>query len=287
MKEFGKPFEKYEPIAVANLSFPNNPQYFANMREFGAKISDTDELMELKPEANYRLYYEKSMKEGSLVLPIGKLSIGAKEKLDQIMVGVAPAANVYQIPPNQKDLSVLIKNTLAYYDYYLVEFGLNICLKHGVNIPDVNFEVDLYNDLEDERSRVTAYSVAPADTIKEVTIISGQVGINISKLLELIPSPLSKPIADALDLKINPIKFSWKLKRYEIDTSGPKNYNVMWRIYNTDNVQSFNPLMIIKVKKGVKKIFAKARIFYALKTGHFKPVSVRSDEKEISIFPFA
>ncbi len=63
-----------------------------------------------------------------------------------------------------------------------------------------------------------------------------------------------------------------------------KNYNLYWKIYQTDTVQSFNPTMILKVRKNVKKITAKAKCIYKLKTvwWDYAP-DIKTDSKEIKI----
>lgn len=283
-KKFGKRFERYEPFGVAHLSFPNTRPHFSNIQKFGAKVSDINELTELTPEPTRMLAAEKSVAASLRILTDDKLIKDGKEKLKQIQIEVAPVANVYPIPPKQKDLSESIKNTMSYFRYYVVELGLNICVGREAKIPEVNFEVDIYSEGK-ERTDTTTHSLAPTDTIRTIKIIGGKIGFNITKALKLIPAPIGTMLPDILTIDINPIEFEWKLKRYDIDTSGPRNYKARWHIYGTDNVQSFNPTMILRAKKKLRKIYAKARITYGLKSGFLKPIGVYSDEKEIKILP--
>jgi hypothetical protein len=284
MKKFGEPFKTYEPFKVAHLSFPNTSAHFTNIQKFGAKIPDINELTELTPEPTHTLAVQKPVATSLRILTDDKLIEDGKEKLKQIEIGVAPVANVYPIPPKQKDLSESIKNTMSYFKYYVVELGLNICVGREAKIPEVNFEVDIYSE-GTERTDATTHSLAPTDTIRTIKIISGKIGLNITKALQLIPAPIGTKLPDILTIDINPIEFEWKLKRYDIDASGPRNYKARWHIYGTDNVQSFNPTMILRAKKKLRKIYAKARVTYGLKTGFLKPIGVYSDEKEIRILP--
>jgi len=152
-------------------------------------------------------------------------------------------------------------------------------------IPNLKFEADLYSDGID-RTDVTTNSVAPTDSIKTVLSIEGKISIGISKLLQLIPGPIGTEIPNLLGIDLNPIPFKWTLQKYEIDTSGPLDYNASWRIYETDNVQSFNPIMILKAKKRISKITAKVRVTYELKTSILSDSQFRSKAIKVPILPF-
>ena len=151
-------------------------------------------------------------------------------------------------------------------------------------IPGLVFEVDLRSDGKD-RTDVTAYDVMPNDKIKRVKVIEGKISLGVSKLLGLMPGLIGKVLPNLLSIDINPWEFSWELPRYQIDTSGPKNYHIYWRLYDTEVVQGFNPTMIVKVRKGVNKLTAMVRALYQIKTGLLSPKEVRSDEKVIPILP--
>lgn len=56
-----------------------------------------------------------------------QLSADSKKKvLKEVEVGVAPVARVYSISPGQSDLSNAIKKSMPYFNYYVVELGLNV-----------------------------------------------------------------------------------------------------------------------------------------------------------------
>ena len=111
--------------------------------------------------------------------------------------------------------------------------------------------------------------------------------MGITKLLEFVPAPIGQVIPDLLSIEINPWEFEWGLDRCEIDACGRKNYRIYWKIYNTNVVQSFNPTMIIKVRRrGVSNISAFVRSIYKLKAGwwNIRP-EIKSKEVEIKILP--
>ncbi len=77
---------------------------------------------------------------------------------------MAPAANVYQIPPDQQDLSDFVKKTLLWYNFYVVELGLNVMVGWEYQVPELLFKVGLRCDRE--RTDVIAYDIAPKDETK-------------------------------------------------------------------------------------------------------------------------
>jgi hypothetical protein len=314
VKKFGEPFKKYEPFGIAHMSFLNAAASLQNIQELGVDIADLNELTELRPSSTCILATGKSVERNLLAVANDHLSAESKKKilkqfevgvapvaslrvvtndhlsaeskkkiLKQFEVGVAPVARVYPISPNQSGLSIAIKKTMPYFNYYVAELGLNVLVGQGAKIPELRFEVDLYSDGKD-RTDVTTNSVAPTDSIKTVVAVSGKISIGVSKLLELIP--LGHVVSGLIPIDINPIEFKWELKKYDIDTSGPLNYKASWRVYNTENVQSFNPMMVLRTKKEISKIWANARVIYALKTGSiFTHTEIYSDEKKVLIQP--
>lgn len=284
MKKFGEPFKKYEPFGIAHMSFLNAAASLQNIQELGVDIVDLNELTELRPSSTCILATEKSVGRSLRVVTNDHLSAESRKKIQkEFEVGVAPVARVYAISPNQSGLSIAIKKTMPYFNYYFAELGLNVLVGQGAKIPELRFEVDLHSDGKD-RTDVTTNSVAPTDSIKTVVAVSGKISIGVSKLLELIP--VGKVVSDLIPISINPIEFKWELKKYDIDTSGPLNYKASWRVHNTENVQSFNPMMVLRAKKEISKIWANARVIYALKTGSiFTHTEIYSDEKKVLIQP--
>jgi hypothetical protein len=288
LSEFGKPFEKYSSFEVAHISLPGAISDLKAVKDFGVQVDSLHELSEFRPASSHMLTTAQK-DESYRVVTQRQLSKKSKEALlSAVTVGVAPVARVYAITDInilsdavKKELSDDVKQNLKYFNYYVVELGLNVAVGQEAKIPDLRFDVDLFSD-GDDRTDVTTNSVAPADSMRE--IIKGTVKIGLDKLLKLIPvyGPMVSDI-----ISITPIEFNWALKKYNIDCSGPLNYKTFWRIYETDNVQSFNPLMVLKAKKNLTKIYAKARVTYALKAkGFFTDVQVYSDEKQIKILPY-
>jgi hypothetical protein len=285
---FGGSFEKYASFGIAHMSLPYAAGDLKAIKGLGVEISSLNELAELRPSSSHMLTVGKEVEKSLRIVTKDQLSSESKKRLlKTVKVGVAPVARVYAISDLsalsdevKKNLSDEVKQNLSFFNYYVVELGLNVLVGQEATIPDLMFEVDLYSDGED-RTDVTTNSVAPTDTMR--TVLEGDVKIGLDKLLKLVPV-VGTQISDIIS--ITPIEFKWALKKYNIDTSGPLNYETYWHIYKTDNVQSFNPLMVLKAKKQLKRIYAKARITYALKMkGYFTDVEIYTDEKEIKILP--
>jgi hypothetical protein len=282
LKTFGEPFKEYETFGIKHVSFPDNSESFKNIREFGVEIKNLDELTILKPPSTHTL---TTRRQRLRVLTDEQLSTDSKKKiLHQVKVGVAPVARAYEISSDQPDLSLYIKKTLPNFNYYVVELGLNVLTGREASIPDLMFEVDLFSDGGD-RTDVITNSVAPTDTLHTAVAVSGKIQFGVTKLLELVPV-VGKYIKDIIPIEIDPIKFSWELKKYDIDTKGPLDYSTSWRVYNTETVQSFNPMMILRSRKKINKIWADARVTYRLGTGILKLHNeIYSDKKQVSILP--
>lgn len=288
LKKFGDPFKKYEPLEISHISVPDTAEAYNNLVNLGVS-EDRYALPDLSPPAPYVLTRGEPVKR--IVLTKAHFSDEIKKELKKAEVGVAPVANVYKFSPEQPDLSDFIKQSVHYFNYYLVELGLSVAVGREAKIPKLKYEVDLYSD-EGKRDRtdVTTFSVAPTDRIKRVKIIEGKISIGINNLLKLIPGPIGKIIPNLMKIDINPIEFRWALRKYEIDVDGPLDYNVSWKIYGTEVVQSFNPLMILRARKEVSEIFAYVRILYELKTGLLgklpgMPAEAYVDERKVDIFP--
>ena len=293
MHKFGEKFEKYEPLVDENIAIPETKKESAEdfFDTYSLKKSDFPQLM--PPDvAKYgvKIGEAKPILVARSIISNDEIPSTLKDELNKIVIGVAPTANVYQIPPDQKDLDSKIKQTLSVFDYYLVELGLNVMLNQGYTIPQLLFEVDLTCDKN--RTDVTALDIFPTDKITNVQIVSGKIGVNLTKMLEFIPSPIGT-IASALagkviDIEINPWEFNWSYDKYKIDAAGRMNYEAYWKIYDTTTVQTFNPTLTLKVRKGVKKVFAKVRAIYSLRSSRwmiFTEPEVRTSKMDVQILP--
>ncbi len=226
---------------------------------------------------------KKDLQETFRVLAIDRIPQRKRTDsgLTKKIIRVAPTANVYQISSDQKDLADNIKNTLPYFNYFLVELGLDVLLEKGSSVPELLFEANLRSDRQ-YKTDVTAYDISPNDTIKHVTIASGKVSLNITKLLEFVFSKVGVPIVSPLSIDINPITFEWGYDKYRIDAAGKKNYNVHWKIYDTPNVQAFNPTVMLKARKDVKTIDAYVKATYKLRTSLFHS-DIRTTTRKVPI----
>jgi hypothetical protein len=282
-KAFGEAFSSYEPLGITRIALPNSKRDFDEIVRLGVEVK-RDQLPEIAPAAHRTAWSGTSKPATLCVLRSTEISDDLEEELTKIVVEVAPTSNVYKFQ-DQHDLSKMIKNTLPYYDYYLVELGLNVVVRREAKIPSLAFDVDLQSDGSD-RTDVTAYDVMPRDEIKRVKIIQGKVSLGITNLLNLIPGPVGKLLPNLLSIDINPWKFKWTYEKCLIDTTGPKSYHIYWRLYETDVVQGFNPTMILKVRKPVSNITAVVRATYRIKTGRLlREKEVHSDEKPVRVLP--
>lgn len=283
MKEFGEKFSSYTTLGVSHLSMPDTKISFDELSRLGVKIA-RDQMAEIKPTGPFALGTTKSRASTLRVLGIKDISDRLKEELKKIIIQVAPTSNVYQIPPDQPGLSDSVKGSLKYYDFYLTELGLNVSVGREAKITSLLCNVDLKTDAE-QRADVTAYDVMPKDEIKNIKIIGGKVSLGISSLLKLVPGQIGQVLSNLLSIDINPWEFSWNFQKYQIDTSGPKNWQIYWHLYGTTIAQGFNPTLILKVRKGVTKVNAAVRIVYQLQTGYLSSKQVRTDQKIVPILP--
>ena len=260
MKKFGEKFGQYEPVEIDHISVIGTKN---------EKLSNDEALNLVR-------------KKGS-----DNLDDVLKAEMDRPVMEIAPAVNMYQISPDQEDLSDFIKKTFSWFNYYVVELGLNVMVGRKCKIPEVLFKIALKS--ETPQIDVVAYDIAPKDETEYTKLLSGNVKITlgISTLLKFIPVPLGASIPDLLDIDINPWEFEWGITRYKIDACGEKNCDVHWHIYETDVVQGFNPTMIVRAKKDVNTIAAGVKCIYKIKSGlcNITP-EIESKERELCIWPY-
>lgn len=322
MKTFGARFDSYEPFSIQHMAIPTDASSDALgiIATSGVELASLPEIapslapyvtrsrvpISTPPRVMGRgkscgMSCEESDAVPAPVLPrpaVQSYSILARtempeeveSRLKKSCVAIAPTANAYKIPKGKKDLSDAVKNTMSCFDYYLVELGLMVLLNRGESIPELLLEVDLESN-NPEKAAVTAYDMAPDDKFHNIKIVSGKLSLGVSDLLKLIPLaagtwPAIGAAAIGSILVIDPWEFHWNMQRYEIDAAGEKNYKVFWKLYETQTVQSFNPTMVLKAKKGVKLIRANARVTYKLKTRWWQITpEIRSEPKEVPIWP--
>ncbi len=262
MKKFGEKFEKYEPIEVENVSIP-----------------DVDRDKEVSGDEAFKLI---RIKGG----PASELEKELEKEMNRPIIEIAPTANAYQILPDQENLTDYMKKTFSWFNYYLVEFGLNAMVGREFKVPELRLNIVLKCDKKE--TDVVAYDIAPKNEISYTKLLSGNVKINlgVTSFLKLVPMPLGEIIPDLLSIDINPWEFEWGIKKCSIDACGESDCNVSWRLYDTDVVQKFNPVIIIKAKKEVSSISAGARCIYKLKAGSSAIApKIESKEKEIPVWP--
>jgi hypothetical protein len=286
MTNFEKDFASYKRLNIQHIAFaePSSPQELVAFKDIGVDISSLPEIV--PSDARYTISAPGQAPHALKILVRKEIPNILVAQLSKTVVKIAPTALVYQIPENQQDLSQLIKNTLPYFDYYVVKLGLVVLLDRGDQIPELLFEVNLESGAPD-KTFVTGYDMAPNDKFKDINIISGKVTLGVSKLLKFIPSPAGQTISELINIDINPLEIKWNIKKCQIDAAGNLDYKLYWRLYETSIVQGFEPTIILKVKKGVKKISASAKIIYKLKTGWLNfTTEVRTTKIKIPILPF-
>ena len=276
-------FSSYKPLSVKHVAFPTMRDGSSD-RALKTFNIDARSLVQVMPSAQYSL--DSARQQGPLLdlLEAPNIPDDMMAHLNKTVVTVAPTANAYLIPASS-DLSDFIKQTLQYFDYYKVELGLNVILEANESIPALMFEVDLKSDGAGVND-VTAFSIAPNDTIQKINIVSGKVSLGLTKALTLIPGPIGKTISGLLNIDLNPWEFQWNMSKCQIDAAGEKNHEVYWKLYKTNTVQGFKPTLILKAKKGVTKIWASVRATWELKGWPMDlHPQVRSDDSLIPIWP--
>ncbi len=273
MKRFGEKFPQYDPLDVYQLFVP--------VREKG--------IFEHYRLARESLQYVEDSpfggpEEGLIALEKEEIP----EELKLSVVAVAPTATVYPITGDEEGLAESIKKTLAYFNYYVVELGVNILTGQEYSIPEFLLSVGLRADSQESTAAV-AHDLFPKDVIKRVEIVSGKISLNLSKALTFIPSPWGKVASEIaseiLPIEINPIEFNWSYDKYEIDAAGRNNYRIYWKIYKTKNVQAFNPLLTVRAKKTAKRISARVTARYRIKSGWFSSLVKATLPREVPIWP--
>ncbi len=258
MKKFGERFDEYEPIKVEHVSF-----------------FDTDNREIIDKDISRPLRMKKASEQEEEL----------RAEMKSPIVEVAPTANAYQISPDQEGVADFIKKTLTWYNYYVVELGLNVMVGRESTVPELLFKVVLKSDKGPMDA--VAYDIAPKDETRYKELLSGNVKINlgISALLKFVPFPLGEYIPDLLNIEINPWQFKWGITKYNIDACGEKDCNIYWKIYETEMVQGFNPTIIVRAKKEVEHMLAGVRCVYKIKSGRFATIpEFESKEKEVPIW---
>lgn len=286
MTNFERDFASYKRLNIQHIAFaePSSPKELVAFKDIGVDLNSLPEI--IPSDTRYVTSARGQAPHGLRVLVRQAIPNILVEQLRKTVVKIASTAPVYQIPENQQDLSQLIKNTLPYFDYYVVKLGLVVLLNRGDQIPELLFEVNLESDAPD-KTFVTGYDMAPNDTFKNIKIISGKVTLGVSKLLKFIPSPAGQAISELINIDLDPLEIKWNIRKCQINAAGNLDYKLYWRLYETSIVEGFEPTMILKVKKGVKKISASAKIIYKLKSGWLNITSeVKTAKMKIPILPY-
>lgn len=288
MKTFGTRFKTYKPFRIEHLAISavKSAAGAKFLNQYGLRQERLTEVMPIETDV-YKMKRKAKVTQARPLKIVGKSRSldKIKKELNKAVVGIAPAANVYQIPADQPELDKSIKNTLAEFNYYVVELGLDVMLGKQFKIPELLFQVDLQSDGQN-KTDVTAYDIAPDDKIEHIKVFGGKINLGIDKLLQFVPSPIGKAVSSLIGIEINPWEFNWGFDKFMIDACGRKNYHLYWRIRKTNIVQGFNPYMILKARKNVKNISAKAKCIYKLKTGWWDITpDIKTDTQDIKIWP--
>jgi hypothetical protein len=215
-----------------------------------------------------------------------------KPLLEKNRIEISPAAHTYnlekaaqsggeKIPPS-------LLATLDEFDYYNTELGLNIILADGYKLKKLRFLAEIYGD-DNKSPDVVAYDTFPDDQVKRITIAGGKITLGVDNLLKLVAGPVGETISNLLKIELNPWTFNWGYDRIEIQNSEGLTYDPEWILKHDNIYKGFNPTMIMKKRKNVRKILAKVQITYTLelpKDSYFQlraPVQYQSDSKVITI----
>jgi hypothetical protein len=145
---------------------------------------------------------------------------------------------------------------LARYDYTLVEVQLNILLPPNYVLSRLRLALTLEQAPSGDRGEsVVAYDLFPSDEWHEVLHDHGNVGVDVTKLLNFV-CPV--PVGDVLDLKLKfPIR--WKTQVLDVRTSDRMSNPVEWYVSDAMIANGFCSYVIVRSPKG-SKITAQASL---------------------------
>jgi hypothetical protein len=139
------------------------------------------------------------------------------------------------------------------------------------------------------KSPDVVHDTFPDDQVKRIPIIQGKITLGVDNLLKLVGGKVGEIISNLLKMELNPWSFDWGYDRIEIQNSEGLTYDPEWLLKHDNIYKGFNPTMIIKKRKSIKKILAKVQITYTLELPRDHPFQLRrptqyqSDSKEITI----
>ncbi len=284
MKNLAKDFTSYKQFNIQHIAFakPSNTQEISALRNIGIELNSLPEIVPSEPR--YAIWGTAQAQPHLKILARDAIPNTLWKEIQKNVVKIAPTAFVYQIPENQPDLSQEIKITMTHFDYYFVRFGLVVLLNRSDQIPELRMEVNLESDAPD-KTYVTCHDLVPDDTFKNINIISGKVTLEVSNALKFIPSPAAQIFSEIIKIDIDPFEIKWNIKKCQINAAGQLDYKLYWRLYGTSIAEDFEPAIILKVKKGVKKVLASAKLTYKLKTSWLITPEVRTTKIKIPVLP--
>jgi hypothetical protein len=184
-------------------------------------------------------------------------------------IRIAPAADTVNLEKEAKaggaKIPPSIMATMDEYEYYNVKLGLNITLGKGYKIPNLRFMVELFGDQQMTPDTI-AYSTFPDNTVKKVKIIGGKISLGLNQFFELIPGPVGFVLPNLLKVQLNPWEFDWTYDKIQISYSGNLSYDLIWDLRHKNIHLGFNPTIVLKKRKRIKKVMAKVKTVYEIQS---------------------
>lgn len=205
-----------------------------------------------------------------------------KKLLYEVRVEIAEAACTVPIPGN--NMPDEFKSTLASYEYYRSDFGMNMVLPRGYRLEELRFKIGLMGDGKKGAARVIALDGWPRNIIREVPVGKGRVTLSVSKALKIIPI-IGDVASDILDATFQ-WDYVWVLKKVEVSYSEGLTSTPEWYLCRGNINKGFLATIILRKARAIKKVVGEAVASWSIKPpGWGKPVTIEGDIKKLKILP--
>lgn len=185
-------------------------------------------------------------------------------KLEQeakgLRVEIAPFSKKCEIPQEKLDNSLRDDS----FDHFVVESGMNINVPQG-KIKTLRVSLNLFADGNQSED---AYAVDgfPNDKIVTKSIVKGKIQLHVNKLLKIIPDPIAQAASELLDISLEPWEIDWKYDKLTVGFSEGLTNKLDWYLSSENVNQSFKCYIILRKKKDVKVVSAKAQAIFGYKS---------------------
>ena len=251
---FPKSFDRYDKLDVTAI-IGHSDEAASIVNRSLEKISTTPVSKDLYPDIEQDLAYSVSVDEASPEL---------KEAMEENTIEIAPASHIVDLNEKctQQGIILNTKSTMDEFDFYNAELGLNILLSEGYEIPRLRFMIEIFGDGH-KNPDVLAYDAFPHTQIKTIKIIGGKINLGLRTALSFIPFPIGKIMSNLLQVDLNPWEFNWNYDKIELMFAGRLSYELKWDLRHKNIYQGFNPTLILRKRKQIKRVSGKMKVIYS------------------------